>query len=116
MPVETFAAHNFETTLAENVDGQSLPRAHLIDFGLASCVVLEVTVRRRIQRRRGVGTFAVHNFETTLAENVDGQSLSRAHIIDMGCWTAWCWKCLCADLFSEGDELKPLRSIISRLM
>ena len=48
VPVETFAVHNFEATLAENVDGQSLPRAHVIDFGLASCVVLEVTVRRPI--------------------------------------------------------------------
>ena len=46
--------------------------------------MLEVTVRRRIQRRRGVGTFAVHNFETTLAENVDGQSLPRAHVIGFG--------------------------------
>jgi hypothetical protein len=51
VPVETFAVHNFEATLAENVDGQSLPRAHVIDFGLASCAVLEVPVRRHIRRR-----------------------------------------------------------------
>ena len=47
-------------------------------------MVWEVTVRRPIQRRQGVGTFAVHNFATTLAENVDGQSLPKAHVIDFG--------------------------------
>ncbi len=41
-------------TLSEqhlSVGGQSLPRAHVIDFGLLDGVVLEVTVRRHIQRR-----------------------------------------------------------------
>jgi hypothetical protein len=84
VPVETFAVNNFETTLAENVGGRYLSEAHVTQFRLVHGLGSEVSVRRPLQRRRRVQTFAVHYFETTLAENVDGRSLPRAFVIGMG--------------------------------
>ncbi len=37
-------------------------------------------MRRPLQRRRQVETFAVHHFETTVAQNVGGRYLSEAHV------------------------------------
>jgi hypothetical protein len=49
--------------------------------------VAVVTMCRRVQRRRRVETFAVHNFEVTVARNVGGRSrqfdLARRRMGDM---------------------------------
>jgi hypothetical protein len=50
-PDEAETRKKIETTIAQKVDGRALPRAHVIDFGLLDGVVLEVPVRRHIQRR-----------------------------------------------------------------
>jgi hypothetical protein len=87
--VETFAVHNFETTVAQNVGGRSLSETHVSHVGLLGGLGSEVTVHRPVQRRRRVETFAVHNFETTVAQNVGGRSLPEAHVYDIGFRTAW---------------------------
>jgi hypothetical protein len=81
--VGTFAVHNAEATVAQHVEGRSLPRAHVIDFGLDHDVVLEVPVCRPIQRRRRVGTFAVHNTEATVAQHDNDLALPKARVTEL---------------------------------
>ena len=64
--VGTFAVHNFETTVAQTVHGQTLSEARVVYVRLLDSVGSEVTVRRPLQGRRRVETFAVHNFETAV--------------------------------------------------
>jgi uncharacterized protein YwbE len=44
-------------------------------------MVSKVTVCRPLQRRRRVGTIAIHNSEATVARNVANRSLSKAHVV-----------------------------------
>ena len=43
-------------------------------------MVPELTVCQPLQRRRRGETFAVHNFEATIAQNIGGRSLLEAHV------------------------------------